>query len=116
MATDLAQPTRSGRLVDTYRGRIIILVTNSAGQINGFAGRDVTGDNQAPKYRNPTRTITFNKSMILYRPTHHGLAADAYVVIVEGVLDALAIAAAAARRGETVSVKSSETVRWSVVL
>ena len=100
LGTDLAQLTRSGRLVDTYRGRIIIPVTNSAGQINGFVGRDVTGDDRAPKYRNPTRTMTFNKSTILYRPTHHPLAADANVVIVEGILDALAIAAAAARRGE----------------
>jgi DNA primase len=100
LATDLAQITRTGRLVDTYRGRIIIPVTNNAGRINGFVGRDVTGDDRAPKYRNPTRTTTFNKSTILYRPTHHALAADANVVIVEGVLDALAIAAAAARRGE----------------
>ena len=100
LATDLAQLTRSGRLVDAYRGRIIIPVRNNAGQINGFIGRDVTGDSRAPKYRNPTHTTTFNKSMILYRPTHHGLAADANVVIVEGVLDALAIAAVAARGGE----------------
>lgn len=100
LGTDLAQITRGGRLVDTYRGRIIIPVTNSAGGINGFVGRDVTGDDRAPKYRNPTRTSTFAKSTILYRPTHHALAADATVVIVEGVLDALAIAAAAARRGE----------------
>jgi DNA primase len=100
LVTDLAQITRTGRLVDTYHGRIIIPVTDSAGQINGFVGRDVTGDHRAPKYRNPTRTATFNKSTILYRPTHHALAADANVVIVEGVLDALAIAAAAARRDE----------------
>jgi DNA primase len=100
LVTDLAQITRSGHIVDTYRGRIIIPVTNGSGQINGFVGRDVTGSGRAPKYRNPTHTSTFNKSMILYRPTHHALAADANVVIVEGVLDALAIAAAAARRGE----------------
>jgi DNA primase len=81
---DLAQLSRSGRLVDTYRGRIIIPVTNSAGKVNGFVGRDVTGDHRAPKYRNPTRTATFNKATILYRPTHHALAADANVVIVEG--------------------------------
>jgi DNA primase len=60
LATDLAQITRSGRLVDTYRGRIIIPVTNGSGQINGFVGRDVTGSSRAPKYRNPTRTTTFN--------------------------------------------------------
>jgi DNA primase len=100
LGTDLAQFTRTGSLVDTYRGRIVIPVTDIAGQINGFVGRDVTGDSRAPKYRNPTRTTTFNKSMILYRPTHHALAVDANVVIVEGVLDALALAAAAARRGE----------------
>jgi DNA primase len=100
LATDLAQINRIGRLVDTYRGRIIIPVTNDAGLIDGFIGRDVTGDSLAPKYRNSARTATFNKSMILYRPTHHRLAADANVVIVEGVLDALAIAAAAARAGE----------------
>ena len=100
LAADLAQLTRGGRLVDTYRGRIIIPVTNSVGQIDGFIGRDITGDARACKYRNPTRTATFNKSMILYQPTHHALAADANVVIVEGVLDALAIAAAAARTGE----------------
>jgi len=100
LATDLAQVTSRGNLVDTYRGRIIIPVTNSAGQISGFIGRDVTGDQRAPKYLNPTRTATFNKATILYRPTHHTLAADANVVIVEGVLDALAIAAVAARTGE----------------
>ena len=100
LGSDLAQLTRSGRLMDTYHGRIIIPVTNNAGQINGFIGRDVTDDRRAPKYRNPTRTATFNKSTILYRPTHHVLAADANVVIVEGVLDALAIAAAAARTGQ----------------
>jgi len=100
IGTDLAQITRSGRVVDTYRGRIIVPVTNSASRINGFVGRDVTGDDRAPKYRNPTRTSTFNKSTILYRPTHQRLAADANVVIVEGVLDALAIAASAARRGK----------------
>ena len=97
LATDLAQVNRTGRLVDTYRGRIIVPVTDSASRIDGFIGRDVTGESLAPKYRNSARTATFNKSMILYRPTHHVLAADANVVIVEGVLDALAIAAAAAR-------------------
>ena len=85
--TDLALFTRGGRLVDTYRGRIIIPVTNSSGQINGFVGRDVTGDSRAPKYRNPTRTTTFNKSTILCWPTHlaHLAAGRENVVILEGV-------------------------------
>jgi DNA primase len=97
---DLAQRTRSGDLIDTYRGRLIVPVLGEGGGIDGFIGRDTTGDPRAPKYRNPTRTPTFDKSAALYRPTDHGLDADANVVVVEGVLDALAIAAAAAQAGE----------------
>src|SRR5665811_789809 len=97
---DLAQRTRTGELIDTYRGRLIVPVLAEGGGIDGFIGRDTTGDPRAPKYRNPTRTPTFDKSTALYRPTHHGLDAGANVVVVEGVLDAIAIAAAAARAGE----------------
>jgi DNA primase len=97
---DLAQRSRSGDLVDTYRGRLIVPVLHASGRIDGFIGRDTTGDPRAPKYRNPTRTPTFDKSTALYRPTHHGLDRDANVVVVEGALDALAIAATAALGGE----------------
>jgi DNA primase len=96
----LAQPSRNGDLIDTYRSRLIVPVRRDRGRIDGFIGRDTTGDPRAPKYRNPTRTPTFDKSTALYRPTHHGLDRDANVVIVEGALDALAIAATAARGGE----------------
>jgi len=97
---DLAQRSRAGELIDTYRGRLIVPVLADGGGIDGFIGRDTTGDPRAPKYRNPTKTPTFDKSAALYRPTHHGLDAGANVVVVEGVLDALAIAAAAAQAGE----------------
>jgi DNA primase len=97
---DLAQPSRNGELIDTYRGRLIIPVLTDNERIDGFIGRDITGDPKAPKYRNPTRTPTFDKSTALYRPTQHTLDRDANVVVVEGAIDALAIAAAAARSGE----------------
>jgi DNA primase len=97
---DLAQLSRNGELIDTYRGRLIVPVQRDRGRIDGFIGRDITGDPRAPKYRNPTRTPTFDKSTALYRPTLHGLDRDANVVVVEGAIDALAIAAAAARGGE----------------
>jgi DNA primase len=97
---DLAQRTRTGGLIDTYRGRLIVPVLHEGGGIDGFIGRDTTGDPRAPKYRNPTKTPTFDKSTALYRPTHHGLDAGANVVVVEGVLDALAVAAGAAQAGE----------------
>jgi DNA primase len=94
---DLAS-RRASWLTDTYRGRVVVPVRNPDGWIEGFIGRDVTGDPRAVKYRNPTRTATFDKSRILYRPTHHELAPTATVVVVEGVMDALAITAAAAEQ------------------
>jgi len=94
VAMDLAQPSRQGRLIDTLRDRLIIPITQPDGRISGFVGRDTSGHPRAPKYRNPTRTATFDKSECLYRPTHRSVP-DAAVVLVEGALDALAITAAA---------------------
>jgi DNA primase len=97
---DLAQRSRNGQLIDTYRGRLIMPVLRDRERIDGFIGRDSTDDPKAPKYRNPTRTPTFDKSTALYRPTLHSLDRDATVVVVEGAIDGLAIAAASARTGE----------------
>ena len=98
---DLAQRTRDNRLVDTLRDRIIVPVRDADHRIRGFIGRDISGNPRAPKYRNPTHTPTFDKSQILYRPTQHALNPGGTVVIVEGVLDALAIAAHAAATGRS---------------
>ncbi|WP_203230313.1 CHC2 zinc finger domain-containing protein, partial [Segeticoccus rhizosphaerae] len=99
---DLAhQPPHVRQLMDAYRGRIILPVRDPDGRISGFLGRDTTGHPAAPKYRNPTRTPTFDKSAVLYQPSHHRLGDVTTVVVVEGALDALAVAAAAARAGQS---------------
>jgi DNA primase len=95
-AVDLAQFTRHGSLIDTLRDRVVFPVRGRDGRIAGFIGRDVTGDPRAPKYRNPAHTPVFDKSLILYRPTLTTPHPEATVVVVEGPLDALAIAATAA--------------------
>lgn len=99
LALDLSQRARTGSLIDTLRGRLIFPITEPDGRTHGFIGRDTTGNPAAPKYRNPTRTPVHDKSEVLYRPTHHRLSADGHVVVVEGVLDALALTAAAAQDG-----------------
>jgi DNA primase catalytic core len=90
---------RNDRLYDTYRGRIIVPVRDGLGRIEGFIGRDITGDPRAAKYRNPTRTATYDKSAAVYRPTRHRLGPQGRAIVVEGVLDALALTAAAAQVG-----------------
>jgi DNA primase len=95
IALDLAQATRRGTLIDTLRDRLVVPVTNKDGRIAGLIGRDTSGDPRAPKYRNPTRTVTYDKATTCYQPTptHRPTAT---VVLVEGPLDALAVAATTA--------------------
>jgi DNA primase len=91
---------RDYRLIDAFRGRVVVPVRDGIGRIEGFIGRDVTGDPRAAKYRNPTPTATFDKSRFLYRPARYPLSSNAQAIVVEGVMDALAITAAAAERGQ----------------
>lgn len=94
LALDLAQTTRRGHLIDTLRDRIVLPVTTADARIAGLLGRDTSGHPRAPKYRNPTRTVTYDKATTCYQPSpsHPGAA----VVLVEGPLDALAVAATTA--------------------
>ena len=98
VALDLAQPSRRDTLIDTLRDRLVLPVTTGDGRIAGLVGRDTSGDPRAPKYRNPTRTVTYDKATTCYQPapTRHP---QATVVLVEGPLDALAVAATTATAG-----------------
>lgn len=99
LAMDLSQVSRRGTLIDTLYKRLVVPITNDAGQIEGFIGRNVSSRTELPKYRNPTRTVTYDKATALYRPTREPLAVDGRVVVVEGVFDAIALAGIAAEAG-----------------
>lgn len=88
----------SGRLSDFYRQRVLIPVRDDAGAICGLIGRNV-GDPRFSKYTNPTRTLAYDKSVDLYRPLPAPTHPDGRVIVVEGTLDAMAIAIAAIRTG-----------------
>jgi DNA primase len=114
LVMDLAARTRGGRLIDTLRNRLIVPVTDERGRIQGFVGRDVTGHPAPPKYRNPTRTPVFDKAHVIYRPTHQPLGPTGHAVVVEGVLDALALSAAAAAHGISSQIAACSTNGVSV--
>jgi DNA primase len=86
-------------LIDTYRRRVLVAVRDDHGAVVGLIGRYDGERVDVPKYLNPPRTAVYDKSVNLYRPTLHRLANDAQVVLCEGTLDALAIAACAAQGG-----------------
>jgi DNA primase len=84
----------SGRLFDRFRRRITFPIANETGKIVAFGCRAL-GDDQ-PKYLNSPETPIYSKSNVLY---HLDRAKDAlrrqdFAVLVEGYMDAIAIARA----------------------
>jgi DNA primase catalytic core len=93
----LASRHRDGSVIDFFRDRVLLAVTDDNGHVAGIIGRAVT--DREPKYLNQTLTHTYDKHLALYRPSTPALDPDANVAVVEGTLDALAIAASAATSG-----------------
>jgi DNA primase len=83
--------------IDFYRHRVLIPLPGTDQQIVGFIGRNI-GDSRYPKYKNPPRTHLYDKSTNLYQLLPAPTAKDGQVVIVEGTLDAMAIAVAGIQR------------------
>jgi DNA primase len=86
-------------LSDFYRHRVLIPIRDSHQRLSGFVGRNA-GDARWPKYKNPTRTLAYDKSVNLYQPLPAPVDVHGQVVVVEGTLDALAIATAALKAGK----------------
>src|ERR1700674_3922045 len=84
----------SGRMFDRFRRRITFPISNESGKIVAFGCRAL-GDDQ-PKYLNSPETPIYSKSNVLY---HLDRAKDAlrrqdFAVLVEGYMDAIAVARA----------------------
>jgi DNA primase len=86
------------RQFDRFRGRIIFPIAHESGKVIAFGGRAL-GDEQ-PKYLNSPETPIYTKSRVLYHLDRAGGAirkADE-AVLVEGYMDAIAVAAAGLER------------------
>jgi DNA primase len=90
----LVSRDQGGRFFDRFRRRITFPIANDSGKIVAFGCRAL-GDDQ-PKYLNSPETPIYSKSNILY---HMDRAKDAlrrqdYAILVEGYMDAIAVARA----------------------
>ena len=85
---------QSGRLFDRFRRRIIFPIANESGKVVAFGGRAL-GDDQ-PKYLNSPETPIYSKSNILYHldRAKEALRRQEFGVLVEGYMDAIAVARA----------------------
>jgi DNA primase len=93
-ASGLFSRDQNGRLYDRFRRRVMFPIANDSGKIVAFGGRALGDD--MPKYLNSPETPIYTKSNILY---HLDRAKDAlrqrdFAVLVEGYMDAIAVARA----------------------
>jgi len=93
-ASGLFSLDQEGRLYDRFRRRIMFPIANDAGKVVAFGGR-VMGDDQ-PKYLNSPETPIYSKSNVLYHldRAKEALRRDDFAILVEGYMDAIAVARA----------------------
>ena len=92
LAAGVARTGQDGRLTDVFRDRVVAVIADGP-TIAGFVGRAVQPD-KTPKYLNSPATELFDKGRLLLGMTEGAdrLRRGAVPVLVEGPMDALAIA------------------------
>jgi DNA primase len=90
----ISRGEQGGRLFDRFRRRIMFPIANDSGKIVAFGGRAL-GDDQ-PKYMNSPETPIYSKSNVLYHidRAKEALRRSDFAVLVEGYMDAIAVARA----------------------
>ena len=93
-AAGLFSRDQNGRLFDRFRRRVMFPIANESGKVIAFGGRALGDD--LPKYLNSPETPIYTKSNVLY---HLDRAKEAlrhrdFAVLVEGYMDAIAVARA----------------------
>jgi DNA primase len=85
---------QGGRFFDRFRRRIIFPIANEAAKVIAFGGRAMGDDN--PKYLNSPETPIYSKSNVLYHldRAKEALRQNDFGVLVEGYMDAIAVARA----------------------
>ena len=88
-----------GPATDFFRSRVLVPIRTPEGTLAGIVGRNV-GEPRWAKYKNSPRTVLYDKSVNLYQPLPLPVEAKGRLIVVEGTLDAMAIATAAVAAGE----------------
>ena len=90
----LVSRDQSGRLFDRFRRRITFPIANESGKIVAFGCRALGDD--MPKYLNSPETPIYSKSNVLYHldRAKEALRRSDFAVLVEGYMDAIAVARA----------------------
>jgi len=87
----IARSEREGRLYDKFRHRLIFPIHNLSGKIVGFGARQLSTEENAPKYLNSPESSIYQKSKILYglHLAKDFIRETGFVIVVEGYMDFL---------------------------
>ena len=94
LTTQRGPAYRTGRRdpVDMFRGRLIIPLMDSFGQVIGFTARILSEDPNAPKYINTSQTLLYDKSRHVFglHLAKEAIRKSKFAVVVEGNMDVIA--------------------------
>lgn len=84
--------TRYNKMSDMFRGRIMIPLQDSRGQVVGFTARLLLEDDTGPKYINTPQTVLYDKGRQVYglHLAKDAIRKEKFVVVAEGNLDVIA--------------------------
>ena len=83
---------KNGNLLDRFRDRLMFPIIDTRGNLIGFGGRIMNDrDPQAAKYLNSPETKIFNKRKNLFALNYAKKSKLAYLILVEGYMDAIAL-------------------------
>ncbi len=87
----LCVKSERGGVYDRFRNRLIFPIFDQNGRVCGFGGRQLTKDENSPKYLNSAETVLYRKSNMLYalnlaRPS---IEKSGYAILCEGYMDVI---------------------------
>jgi len=98
--TGLAFTNKSGRLQDSFRGRVMFPIMSENGDAVAFGGRILPGSNDPAKYKNSAETYIYAKSKTLYglHAAKGDIVAADQVIVCEGYTDVIGFHRAGVKR------------------
>lgn len=94
LKTGVLKESSNGRVYDFFRGRLMFPIRNQSGDVTGFGGRILPGeDSDAAKYFNSPESEVFHKSKLLYGlfEAMPAVRRRQEAVVVEGYLDVIGL-------------------------
>jgi DNA primase len=98
--TGLAFTNKSGRLQDSFRGRVMFPIMSENGDAVAFGGRILPGSSDPAKYKNSAETYIYAKSKTLYglHAAKGDIVAADQVIVCEGYTDVIGFHRAGVKR------------------